>query len=498
MDTTVMHWIDGHRVAGSGQRSGPVSDPASGEQIGLVRYADDDDVDGAVSSARAAFHTWGHTSVAARAQVMFRYRQLLDDHRQELADIVSREHGKTITDALGEVQRGLEVVEYAAGIGALTRGDYSRRGTSTVDTLSVREPLGVCIGITPFNFPLMVPVWMYAMAVACGNTFVLKPSEQDPSVSILLAELFREAGLPDGVFNVLQGDRPTVERLLHHPDVAAVSFVGSTPVAQAVHRTATHEGKRAQALGGAKNHMVVMPDADMDAAADAAVSAGYGSAGERCMAISVVVAVGDAGDDLVPRIVDRVGRLRVGPGDHQDADMGPLISAQHLERVRTLVRSGIDEGGQLVVDGRELTVDGHERGFFLGPCLFDRVSTDMTIYREEIFGPVLSVIRAESLDEAVDIINRNPYGNGAAIFTVDGRHAHQFETDVAIGMIGINVPIPVPISTHGFGGWKQSSFGSHGLYGPDAVHFYTRQKSVVSRWPRHEASGVDLGFRPGS
>jgi malonate-semialdehyde dehydrogenase (acetylating)/methylmalonate-semialdehyde dehydrogenase len=498
MDTMVTHWIGGERVAGSGQRSSPVFDPATGDQIGLVGHADDRDVDGAVSTARQAFLSWGRTSASARAQVMFDYRLLLREHQRELADVVSREHGKTITDALGEVQRGLEVVEYAAGIGALTRGEYSRRGSSTVDTMSVREPLGVCIGITPFNFPLMVPVWMYAMAIACGNAFVLKPSEQDPSVSLLLAELLQEAGLPDGVFNVLQGDRPTVESLLRHPDVDAVSFVGSTAVAQAVHRTATHEGKRAQALGGAKNHMVVMPDADMDVAADAAVSAGYGSAGERCMAVSVVVAVGDAGDELVPRIVDRVGKLRVGPGDHEDSDMGPLISARHLDRVRTLVRSGVDEGGRLIVDGRGLTIDGHERGFFLGPCLFDGVSTDMTIYREEIFGPVLSVVRAESLDEAVNIVNRNPYGNGAAIFTIDGRHAHQFETDVAVGMICVNVPIPVPISTHGFGGWKQSSFGSHGLYGPDAAHFYTRQKSVVSRWPRRQTSHVDLGFEPGS
>ncbi len=498
MHTTVMHWVDGERVAGSSGRSSPVTDPATGNEIGRVGHADGRDVDRAVSAARQASRSWGRTSASARAEVMFAYRALLHEHRRTLAEVVSLEHGKTITDALGEVQRGLEVVEYAAGIGALMRGDYSRRASSAVDTLSVREPLGVCLGITPFNFPLMVPVWMYAMAVACGNCFVLKPSEQDPSVSLVLAELFQQAGLPDGVFNVVQGDRSTVESLLRHPGVDAVSFVGSTDVAEAVYRTATHEGKRAQALGGAKNHMVVMPDADMDVAADAAVSAGYGSAGERCMAVSVVIAVGAAGDELVPRIVDRIGKLHVGPGDDKASDMGPLISARHLERVRTLVQSGVDEGGELVVDGRDVTVDGYEQGFFLGPCLFDSVSTDMTIYREEIFGPVLSVVRTESLDQAVGVVNRNPYGNGAAIFTVDGRHAHQFETEVEVGMIGVNVPIPVPVSTHGFGGWKRSSFGGHGMYGLEAVHFYTRQKSVVSRWPRHETSRVDLGFEPGS
>ncbi len=498
MEMMVTHWIDGERVAGSWERSGPVFNPATGDQIGRVGYAADDEVNGAVRAARQAFLSWSRRPASERAEIMFSYRVLLREHRRELAEVVSREHGKTITDALGEVQRGLEVVEYVEGIGVLTRGDYSRQASSAVDTKSVREPLGVCLGITPFNFPLMVPVWMYAMAIACGNSFVLKPSEQDPSVSLLLAELFQEAGLPDGVFNVVQGDRATVESLLCHPGLDAVSFVGSTSVAQAVYRTATHEEKRAQALGGAKNHMVVMPDADMDVVADAAVSAGYGSAGERCMAISVVVAVGDAGDELVPRVIERMGKLRVGPGDHEDSDMGPLISARHLERVRTLVQSGVDEGAELVVDGRDLEIEGYERGFFLGPCLFDNVSTDMTIYREEIFGPVLAVVRTDSLEEAVDLINRNPYGNGAAIFTVDGRHAHHFETEVGVGMIGVNVPIPVPISTHGFGGWKQSSFGSHGLYGPDAVHFYTRQKSVVSRWPSHETSRVDLAFEPGS
>ena len=441
-----------------------------------------------------------------RVDVLFRYRELVDRHRADLARLISAEHGKVYADALGEVQRGLEVIEFACGIPSLLKGEVTPDVATSVDAYSLRQPLGVVAGITPFNFPVMVPMWMYPMAIACGNTFVLKPSERDPSPSLLAAELFSEAGLPDGVLNVVQGDAEAVNLLLEHPTIEAVSFVGSTPIARHVYETATRAGKRVQALGGAKNHMVVLPDADLDATADAAVSAGYGSAGERCMAISVVVAVGDVGDRLVPAIAERTRALDIGPGlrDPDDPsrspDMGALVTGVHRDRVTGYVDFGVEEGAELVVDGRGLTVDGHPDGFWLGPCLFDQVTTDMKIYADEIFGPVLCVVRVGSYDEAMAVVNGNPYGNGTAIFTRDGGAARAFQRDVTAGMVGINVPIPVPVAFHSFGGWKDSLFGDTHVYGPEGVHFYTRYKAVTARWAPPSSTtgtGVDLNF-PGA
>jgi malonate-semialdehyde dehydrogenase (acetylating) / methylmalonate-semialdehyde dehydrogenase len=494
-ETAITHWIGGQRTPGQPIGTSAVFNPATGEVTGQVTLASVEDVNSAVVAARAAFDIWRDASLSQRASLMFKFRELVNANREPLALLISAQHGKVLADARGEVQRGLEVVEYACGIPSLLKGDMTPDVSSAVDAYSIRQPLGVVVGITPFNFPVMVPMWMFPMAIACGNTFVLKPSEKDPSASLLLAELLAQAGAPDGVFNVVQGDATAVNALLDHPDVAAVSFVGSTPIAKAIHQRASANGKRVQALGGAKNHMVVLPDADIGQAADAAVSAGYGSAGERCMAISVVVAVGEVADQLIPAIVERIEQLKIGPGLAPDGvDMGALVTAAHRDRVRSYIDLGDSEGAELVVDGRGLQVDGHPEGFWLGPCLFDRVSTEMKIYQDEIFGPVLSVLRTDSYDEALAVINANPYGNGTAIFTNDGGAARAFQRDVTVGMVGINVPIPVPMAYHSFGGWKDSLFGDTHIYGPEGVKFYTSYKAVTVRWPDPHERGVDLGF----
>ncbi len=491
---TISHWIGGEASAGTSGMSGPVYDPSTGNQSGEVAYASSEDVDHAVSVAREAFQEWGDSALTRRQNIMFSFRELVAKHRVDLARQLTAEHGKTLDDALGEVQRGLEVIEFACNIAHLLKGDYSEQVSRSVDTYTLRQPLGVVAGITPFNFPTMVPMWMYPIAIACGNTFVLKPSEKDPSTSLMAAEMLTESGLPQGVFNVVHGDKVAVDALLNHPDVAAISFVGSTPIARYIYETGTANGKRVQALGGAKNHMVVLPDADMELAADAAVSAGYGSAGERCMAISVVVAVGEAAERVMPKIEERSAELKIGPGDEEGAEMGPLVTRQHLERVAGYVDAGETEGATLVVDGRDFKVDGFEDGFFIGPNLFDNVTKDMSIYRDEIFGPVLSVVRTEHYEDAIGLINDNPYGNGTAVFTNDGGAARKFQNEIEVGMVGINVPIPVPLSFYSFGGWKDSIFGAHAIYGPEGVHFYTRQKVVISRWPDPIHRGVDLGF----
>ncbi len=490
----IQHWIDGSLAVGASSRVGPVFNPATGEQTGQVALANTDDVDTAVRSAKEAFESWRYSSLTNRQNIMFAFREILSDRRQEMAETLTSEHGKTVDDALGEVQRGIEVVEFACNIAHLLKGDYSEQVSAGVDTYTIRQSLGVVAGITPFNFPAMVPMWMYPIAIACGNTFVLKPSEKDPSTSLLAAEMLTEAGLPDGVFNVVHGDKESVDALIAHPDVAAISFVGSTPIARYIYETGTQNGKRVQALGGAKNHMIVLPDADMDLAADAAVSAGYGSAGERCMAISAVVAVGEAGDRLIEGVQTRMEKLTVGPGDQPGVEMGPLVTSQHLDRVRGYVDAGESQGALLIADGRDFVVDGYENGYFLGPTLFDNVTTDMSIYTDEIFGPVLSTVRMEHFEEAIQLINENPYGNGTAVFTNDGGAARKFQNEIQVGMVGINVPIPVPLSFYSFGGWKDSIFGSHAIYGPEGVHFYTRQKVVISRWPDPIHRGVDLGF----
>ena len=491
---TITHWIGGKPWEVAPDRTGPVYNPATGEQTGQVAMATTADVDRAVATAKDAFAEWRHSPLTRRQNIMFAFRELVAKRRLDIARTLTSEHGKTLDDALGEVQRGLEVVEFACNIAHLLKGDYSEQVSSAVDTYTIRQPLGVVAGITPFNFPAMVPMWMYPIAIACGNTFVLKPSEKDPSTSQLAAELLAESGLPEGVFNVVHGDKVAVDALLEHPDVAAISFVGSTPIAQYIYETGTKNGKRVQALGGAKNHMIVLPDADMDLTADAAVSAGYGSAGERCMAISVVVTVGDAADKLLPKVQERMADLVVGPGESDGAQMGPLVTAQHRDKVQGYVDAGETEGATLVEDGRGLVVDGHEDGFFLGPTLFDDVKPDMSIYKDEIFGPVLSVVRTESYEEAIGLINENPYGNGTAVFTNDGGAARKFQNEIEVGMVGINVPIPVPLAFYSFGGWKDSIFGDHAIYGPEGVHFYTRPKVIISRWPDPMHRGVDLGF----
>jgi malonate-semialdehyde dehydrogenase (acetylating)/methylmalonate-semialdehyde dehydrogenase len=473
-------------------RTSPVFDPASGAQTGAVVLASAAEVDAAVASARAAASQWRHASLSRRSAVLFAFRELLHARTPELAAIVTAEHGKTLSDAEGEIGRGLENVEYATGIPQLMKGGYSEQASTGVDVYSIRQPLGVVAGITPFNFPVMVPLWMCASAIACGNAFILKPSEKDPSAALFLARLWKDAGLPDGVFTVLHGDAEAVEALLAHPDVAAVSFVGSTPIARRIYQVATSAGKRAQALGGAKNHMVVLPDADIDLAADAAVSAAYGSAGERCMAISVAVAVGAAGDALVAAIAARLPKLRIGSGSDPDTDMGPLISAEHRDRVAAYIGAGSDAGATVVVDGRAAEVPAD--GFFLGVTLLDHVTAGMTVYTDEIFGPVLCVVRVDTYDEALDLVNANPHGNGTAIFTRDGGAARAFQYDVQVGMVGINVPIPVPVAYYSFGGWKASLFGDAHMYGPDGIAFFTRGKVVTSRWPDPATSTVDLGF----
>jgi malonate-semialdehyde dehydrogenase (acetylating) / methylmalonate-semialdehyde dehydrogenase len=488
------HWIDGKPWSGAAGRMGDVFDPATGAATAQVPLATADDVATAVDAASGAFAEWRDTPIGRRARVLFAFREIAERHQDDLARAVSSEHGKVVADALGEVARGLEVVEFACGIPHLLKGAYSEQVSTDTDVHSMRQPLGVCAGITPFNFPVMVPMWMWPVAIACGNTFVLKPSERDPSAALVVAQWLADAGLPAGVFNVIHGDKEAVDALLTHPDVRAVSFVGSTPIARYVYETAATAGKRVQALGGAKNHMVVLPDADLELAADAAVSAGYGSAGERCMAISVVVAVGDIADPLVDAIRARSEALTVGPGGDPASEMGPLVTAAHRDRVGGYVERGIDEGATLVVDGRSLRVAGREDGFFLGPCLFDRVTPDMAIYRDEIFGPVLSVVRVDSYEEAARLLSENPYANGAAVFTRDGGAARRFEREVDAGMVGVNVPIPVPMAYYSFGGWKQSLFGDTHVHGPEGVHFYTRAKVVTSRWSDPATRGPDLGF----
>jgi malonate-semialdehyde dehydrogenase (acetylating)/methylmalonate-semialdehyde dehydrogenase len=489
----VGHWIAGQVAAPApGTRYAPVFDPATGAVSGQVALASPAEVDAAVRAAAAAFPGWAATPALRRARVMFRLRELLEQHADELAACIVAEHGKVLSDAKGEVTRGLEVVEFACGIPQLLKGEYSEQVGGGIDMYSVRQPLGVCVGITPFNFPVMVPMWMFPLALACGNSFVLKPSERDPSASLLMARLLREAGLPDGVFNVVQGDKVAVDALLAHPDVAAVSFVGSTPIARYIHETASRHGKRVQALGGAKNHMVVMPDADLDQAVDALIGAAYGSAGERCMAISVAIAVGDIADRLVARLAERVPKIRVAPGTHAGAEMGPLVTGAHRDKVLGYIEAGIDEGAKLVVDGRALKVHEHEHGFFLGGCLFDDVQPGMRIYREEIFGPVLSIVRADSFETALRLVNEHEYGNGCAIFTRDGDAAREFAHRVQIGMVGVNVPIPVPLAFHSFGGWKSSLFGDHHVHGPEGVRFYTRLKAVTQRWPAGIRAGAEF------
>ncbi len=490
--TSIGHWIDGAAVPGTSGRSGPVYNPATGEQTGEVAFASVEEVDRAVAAAKAAFPAWRAMSLARRAELFFRIRQLVYEHREDVARILTAEHGKVLSDALGEVARGLEVIEHACGIPTLLKGDFSEQASTGVDVYSIRQPLGVVAGITPFNFPAMVPMWMWAPALACGNCFILKPSEKDPSASLFVAGLLTEAGVPDGVFSVVNGDKVAVERLLEHPDLAAVSFVGSTPIARSIYETGTKNGKRVQALGGAKNHMVVLPDADIDMAADAAVSAAYGSAGERCMAVSVVVTVGDVADPLIAAIKDRLPKVKIGPGLEPGSEMGPLITRQHRDKVASYIESGQAQGATVVADGRALEVDGD--GFFLGVSLLDGVTPEMDCYKDEIFGPVLSVVRAKTYDEAVKLVNDNPYGNGTAIFTRDGGASRQFQFDVNVGMVGINVPIPVPVAYYSFGGWKASLFGDSHAYGPESIHFYTRGKVVTSRWPDPATSKVDLGF----
>ncbi|MDT0164128.1 CoA-acylating methylmalonate-semialdehyde dehydrogenase [Actinotalea sp. AC32] len=489
----ITHWIDGDEWQGPTGRSAPVHDPATGQVTAHVDLADDDVVGAAVASASKAAEAWRRASLTQRTRVMFAFRQILDARKDELAAVITAEHGKVLSDAVGEVTRGLEVVEFACGIPHLLKGGHSEGVSTGVDVHSVRQPLGVVAVISPFNFPAMVPLWFVPVALAAGNAVVLKPSEKDPSASVLMARWWQEAGLPDGVLTVLHGDKQAVDGLLTHPDVRAVSFVGSTPVARYVYETGTAHGKRVQALGGAKNHMLVLPDADLDLAADAAVNAGFGSAGERCMAISAVVAVDPVGDELVARIAERMAGLSTGDG-RRGCDMGPLVTAEHRDRVRGLVDAGVVAGARLVVDGRDVVPEGDPGGFWLGPTLFDHVSTDMSIYREEIFGPVLSVVRVGGYEEGLALVNANPYGNGTAIFTNDGGAARRFEYEVEVGMVGINVPIPVPMAYYSFGGWKSSLFGDTHAHGADGVHFFTRGKVVTSRWLDPSHAGVDLGF----
>jgi malonate-semialdehyde dehydrogenase (acetylating)/methylmalonate-semialdehyde dehydrogenase len=492
---TIGHWIGGELVAAGTGEALPVFDPATGEQTARVLPAGPDEVKAAVEAAKRAQAAWSQTSLAERASVMFRLRNLVDASRDRLARLVTSQHGKVLSDAEGEVARGLECIEYACGAGEILKGSYSRQVSTGVDVHSVREPLGVVAGVTPFNFPVMVPLWMIPNALVAGNAFILKPSEKDPAPSLVLAELLAEAGLPAGAFNVLQGDRVAVDALIDHPDVAAVSFVGSTRAAEHVYQRGTAANKRVQALGGAKNHLVVLPDADLAAAANAAVSASCGSAGERCMAVSVVVAVGDVADPLVERIKAGMEGLRVQAGFDPVADMGPLVTAEHRDKVASYIDAGRDEGAEVVLDGRRLP--SPERGFFLGPTLLDRVSPTMKVYKDEIFGPVLSVVRAADLDEAIGVVNANPYGNGVAVFTSDGEAARRFEAGVQVGMVGVNVPIPVPVGYYSFGGWKSSLFGDAAMYGEEGLRFYTRPKVVTSRWSPRPASRPELHFAGG-
>jgi malonate-semialdehyde dehydrogenase (acetylating)/methylmalonate-semialdehyde dehydrogenase len=487
MDLTTLErlplWIGGRAVAAHTTRYAEVTNPATGEVLRHVPLSDAADVDAAAAAASDALPAWRAAPALRRARILMRFRDLMEAHKTDLARLVSQEHGKTVSDAEGSITRGIEVVEFATGIPHLLKGDFSDNVGTGVDSFSLRQPVGVCAGITPFNFPAMVPMWMFPVALACGNAFILKPSERDPTMSLRMAELLTEAGLPDGVFNVVHGDKEAVDAILAHPSIKAVSFVGSTPIARYIYETGSRNGKRVQALGGAKNHAVVMPDADLAFAAEALIGAAYGSAGERCMAVSVVVAVGDAGDALRDKLAERARRIAVGPGDRKESDMGPVITCAARDRIVGLIDRGVDEGAALVVDGRKPSVAGHEDGFFVGPTLFDQVTREMAIYREEIFGPVLSIVRTESLDAAIELINANPYANGAALFTRSGFAARKFQQDVEVGMIGVNVPIPVPMAFYSFGGWRNSLFGDLHVHGMDGVRFYTRGKAVTARWP---------------
>jgi malonate-semialdehyde dehydrogenase (acetylating) / methylmalonate-semialdehyde dehydrogenase len=490
----VGHFIQGRRVPGTGTRTQPIFNPATGEKARTLHLGDVADVDAAVASAKKAFVSWSATPPIRRARVMLRFLELMNKHRDELAAIITAEHGKVFSDAQGEVSRGIDVIEFACGIPQLLKGDFTEQVSTGIDNWTTRQALGVVAGITPFNFPCMVPCWMFPVAIAAGNSFVLKPSERDPSAALFMAGLLQEAGLPDGVFSVVQGDKVVVDALLVHPDVKAISFVGSTPIANYIYQTGAQHGKRVQALGGAKNHMVVMPDADLDQAIDALVGAGYGSAGERCMAISVAVLVGDVADKLIPRLAERARTLIVKNGMEPDAEMGPIVTRQALERIEGYIALGVEEGASLVVDGRGLKVPGHEAGFFTGGTLFDHVTPEMRIYKEEIFGPVLACVRVKDFTEAVDLINAHEFGNGVACYTRDGHIAREFGRRIEVGMVGINVPIPVPMAWHGFGGWKRSLFGDMHAYGEEGVRFYTRQKSIMQRWPESTEKGAEFAM----
>ncbi len=493
-DTPVIgHYING-AVSTQAERFSDVFNPAEGVVQARVAQATVQTVDQAVAAAKAAFPEWSEQSALRRARILFRFKELLDQHHRELAALITREHGKVLSDAMGEVTRGIEVVEFACAAPHLAKTSYSDNIGGGIDNWNLRQPLGVCAGITPFNFPVMVPLWMIPMALATGNTFILKPSERDPSASLLLADLLKQAGLPDGVFNVVQGDKVAVDALLQHPDVEAISFVGSTPIAEYIHQEGTRRGKRVQALGGAKNHMIVMPDADLDQAADALIGAGFGSAGERCMAISIAVAVGEVGDALIEKLLPRIDALRVRNGVEADADMGPLVTGQHKAKVEGYITKGVEEGARLLVDGRNFKVPGAENGFFVGATLFDGVTPEMTIYKEEIFGPVLGIVRVPDFASAVALINAHEFGNGVSCFTRDGGIARAFARTIKVGMVGINVPIPVPMAWHSFGGWKRSLFGDHHAYGEEGLRFYTRYKSVMQRWPDSIAKGAEFSM----
>jgi len=495
MSEILSHWINGQLVAGVSGRNGNVFNPAIGEKVAEVPFASVDEVAQAVAAAKAAASGWASTPAIRRARIIFKFKELIEANMDEFAQIVTREHGKVLSDAKGSIARGLEVVEFACGIPHLLKGEFSEAVGTGVDSYSMRQPLGVVAGITPFNFPAMVPMWMFPISLACGNTFVLKPSEKDPSAANYTAELLKKAGCPNGVFNVIHGDKVAVDAILEHPDVAAVSFVGSTPIAEYIYATGCSHGKRVQALGGAKNHAIVLPDADLDMTSDALVSAAYGSAGERCMAVSVAVAVGDkAGDALIESLKPKIEQIKVGSGTDADSEMGPLVSKEHLDKVRGYVDHGVSEGADLVMDGRDLKLQGYENGYYLGPCLFDHVTPEMKIYKEEIFGPVLSVVRAPDYDSAIKMVNDHEFGNGTAIFTRDGDAARDFASQAEIGMIGVNVPIPVPVAYHSFGGWKRSLFGDHNMHGMEGVRFNTKMKTVTARWPTGIRSGVDLSF----
>ncbi|MDO0974080.1 CoA-acylating methylmalonate-semialdehyde dehydrogenase [Mycolicibacterium frederiksbergense] len=493
MQATVQHWSHGTFFEGTAGKTAPVTNPATGQVTGQVALGSDADARVVIDAAAAAFPAWRDTSLAKRTQVLFAFRELLNERKGELAEIITSEHGKVVSDALGEVARGQEVVEFACGIPHLLKGGFTENASTKVDVYSIRQALGPVGIISPFNFPAMVPMWFFPVAIACGNTVVLKPSEKDPSAALWLAALWKEAGLPDGVFNVLQGDKTSVDELLTNPKIKAVSFVGSTPIAQYVYATGTAAGKRVQALGGAKNHAVILPDADLDLAADAMVNAGFGSAGERCMAISACVAVGPVADDLIAKITERTVGLKIGDGT-KDSDMGPLVTQAHRDKVASYIDAGEADGAKLVVDGRQVQADGGAEGFWLGPTLLDNVTPEMSVYTDEIFGPVLSVLRVDTYDQALELINTNPYGNGTAIFTNDGGAARRFQNEVEVGMVGINVPIPVPMAYYSFGGWKASLFGDSHAHGMDGVNFFTRQKAITSRWLDPSHGGINLGF----